>query len=106
LRIKSSGDQALELPLVQHRFTKRGSVSDSGAARSTERSGDVFDSRVITERYEVDNLKKLIPSREQIEEVLQETAGNISETARRLSRSRRQIHRYLKMYNIDIAKLR
>ena len=46
------------------------------------------------------------PSRERIEELVAELRGNVSEVARVLGRSRRQVHRYLETYGIDLERFR
>jgi DNA-binding NtrC family response regulator len=47
-----------------------------------------------------------IPGREQIENALQESRGNISHLSRILGRSRRQVYRYLEMYDLDLTAYR
>jgi len=47
-----------------------------------------------------------MPTRERLEQVLRETKGNVSETARVLGRSRRQIHRYLESYGLGLDVFR
>lgn len=106
LQIKGAGSEVLDLSLVQHRFKGSSRERDAVDEDSDAKQPPNDDPRVITKKYDVEDARKLLPSREQLEELLAETKGNISEIARRLSRSRRQIHRYLKMYSIDISKFR
>ena len=46
------------------------------------------------------------PGRDQIENALQASHGNISHISRALGRSRRQVYRYLEMYELDVMTYR
>lgn len=46
------------------------------------------------------------PSRERLEALLGEHRGNVSEIARVLGRSRRQVHRYLESFGLDLERFR
>ncbi len=50
--------------------------------------------------------KEPIPQKEEVEQALIASKGNISQLSRDLGRSRRQIYRYLKMYKLDFSKYR
>ncbi len=98
----------LDLSMVKHRFSRYRRSWDGVPEDNPPRSDgdDSTEPIIITKRYEVSEAKKLIPSREEMESLLRQYEGNISEVARRLDRSRRQIHRYLKMYNLNIQQFR
>ena len=107
LRILGEGKEQLDLSLVKHRFNRhRRTKDDEIPEESSKDSDDEPDQSEVTRRYDTQARQKLIPSREQVEALLEETNGNVSELARRLQRSRRQIHRYLKMYNLDVESFR
>jgi transposase-like protein len=46
------------------------------------------------------------PSKERLEELVLELKGNVSEIARALGRSRRQVHRYLEQHGVDLSRFR
>lgn len=107
LRIVAQGQQRLALAMVEHRFVKRRAASSVTEPSVTPiPATQESDPRAITKKYDISHVKNLLPSRDQVEKLLRETRGNVSELARRLGRSRRQIHRYLKMYNLDIDEFR
>jgi DNA-binding NtrC family response regulator len=130
LRIVGAGKQQLKLALVEHRFSRRGGSipgeapvdqptgeseqvdgpgSQSGSRDSQRYSSPSANqplSRVATTDFQVDVSRQPIPTREVVEDLLRKFAGNISELGRQLGRSRRQIYRYLRMYDLDVEDFR
>ncbi|UJR86273.1 sigma 54-interacting transcriptional regulator [Sandaracinus amylolyticus] len=82
LRVRGAGATSLELDLVAARLDAPHAATPSVGPASGVRS------------------KLGAPSREDVERVWREADGNVSEVARRMRRSRRQVRRYLEQYGI------
>jgi DNA-binding NtrC family response regulator len=101
LKIVAQGQQRLSLSVIEHRFNRQRLGAVPEPTPSPVPATVDPDPKAVTKKYNVEYAKNLLPSRELVESLLNETQGNVSELARRLGRSRRQIHRYLKMYNLN-----
>jgi transcriptional regulator with PAS, ATPase and Fis domain len=109
LRIVARGQMRLSLSQIEHRFARQrqpGVEPAPSPLPSPLPSTTDPDPRAVTKRYNIEYAKNLVPSRDQVESLVKETKGNVSEIARRLGRSRRQVHRYLKMYNLPVEPFR
>ena len=107
LRIVGAGKERLKLSLVEHRFARRpGAWEQAPDSAEAPAPGDLPSGRAITKTYDVDMSRQPIPSRQVIEELLRKYGGNISELGRQIGRSRRQVYRYLRMYDLDLENFR
>ncbi|MCG8417865.1 MAG: sigma 54-interacting transcriptional regulator [Proteobacteria bacterium] len=106
MQIYSAGEQQLELSLVADRLVEMANPSAPppdvpdpsapGEGSPDQRESSDYPS----------GPREPVPSRDELIEIIKTHKGNISKVSRALNRSRRQIYRYLEMYEIDIGHYR
>ncbi|UJR83324.1 Hypothetical protein I5071_53920 [Sandaracinus amylolyticus] len=84
LRLRGKGREVLDRALVEERFAR--------PSTPPVKARTISDPPSVREPIEI--------TREHLEELVRETGGNVSELARRLGRSRRQVRRYLDQYGL------
>lgn len=104
LRARGAGQPVLGLDLVHHRLQGSRSLDKSG-----ERSGETSTERTAGESGPESpalERREAPPTRAAIEQLLAESGGVISEMARRLGCSRKQVYRYLEQHGLSLSDYR
>src|SRR4029079_7699014 len=97
LRIDGADHKELPLTLVRHRLERPfGGAQDRPAQEALPAPAMSED----PEPSEIRNSKLPAPTREEVEALLKTHDGNISQIARALGRSRRQVYRYLEQWGL------
>ncbi|MBZ0121341.1 MAG: sigma-54 dependent transcriptional regulator, partial [Sandaracinaceae bacterium] len=94
LRIDGAGASELALSIVRHRLDP----PTQPALLAPPASGIV---PTAAARAQAPKPKLAPPSREEVEGLMQAHGGNVSQVARALGRSRRQVYRYLELWGIE-----
>ncbi|MCC6875584.1 MAG: sigma 54-interacting transcriptional regulator [Sandaracinaceae bacterium] len=94
LRIDGAGASELALSIVRHRLDP----PTQPAFMAPPASGIV---PTAAARAQAPQPKLAPPSREEVEGLMQAHGGNVSQVARALGRSRRQVYRYLELWGIE-----
>jgi len=95
LRARAAGSEQLNLSLIEHRLQRPSPPTDPGDDdESTPRANEGASRR------------KAVLTRAGLEQILAESGGVISEVARRLGCSRKQVYRYLDMHGLSVTKFR
>ena len=92
LRVRAAGAELLTLPLIEHRLQRPASLADTD---SQDDDDEITPS---------DGGRRKAPSRETLENILEETGGVISEVARRIGCSRKQVYRHLEAHGLSLKK--
>lgn len=102
LEIHGAGANKLGLELVEERLSRPAPTRDSAPAPAhrgpTATPGPIARAPAARESS--------VPSRELFEALMGEYGANISKVARALGRSRRQVYRYIEMYELDVEAFR